>query len=529
MGIFDIDTSNNSKAVEISSVYGKALTTVENAKADLYFKPHNFNPLDYINTKGKDFFYGLEHNKNEKIPFFLPPDEVTMQLLVGSTGTGKGVLLGNILAEKIGRKEGVIIIDPKKDAFLGQIAKELLTKQGRPQDLLVASFPQQMGYMGINEDDTYQEVANKLIDAFSLEETDNAGVNHYRKNERIMLKRVLKIFFDGELGIIVKKDLNEIANAIIQLSEDLKRKDIFEKESAKSKPNINLIQRNSKRYFDGNKLDLLNFNEEDLKVLKSLSISFDEFITSAKITNEINLDEALYNGKVVYLNLDMLDIASLKMAKICITDIIQKARKKLPTTKIWIIADEISFYATQTLAGALATTRGFNLNFILALQDLAQMKEEHIKKAIISNCNVKIFYKPSDKETLNYIQEIGGKEAITKVSKKENDMTITQDLEDTFNVTKIRALWRSGVAIIIAEFLPTPAIVQTNFIAVTQQFDWTPFDKAKEVKEDYSNMEIKFKSKQEREDTLMKYRQSVKGTGSLCEGLEGILFENEIL
>lgn len=536
MGLFDRDkeevkeVKRDVKKSFTSSRLGRSITTKESAKEEFYFKPHNFNPRDYINKKEDDLFYGLLHNKEEQKGFYLPQSEVTMQLLIGSTGTFKGVLLGNFVLEKIQRKEGVIIIDPKQDDFLPQVCKEELTRQGRPEDLLIASFPENFGYMGINQDDSYTEVANKLIDCFGLEETGNPGVDHYRKLERVMLKKVLKIFFDGALGQIVRKDLNEIADAIVKLAEDLKRKQIFEEESAKNKPNVNLIQRNSKRYFDGDKLDLLNFNEDDIETLKSLAISFDEFVSSGKISNKINLDEALYKNKVIYLKIDMLDIASLKMAKICITDAIQKARKKLPKTKIWIICDEISFYANQTLAGALATTRGFNLNFILALQDIAQMKEENIRNAILSNVNVKIFYKPSDKSTLEYLELLGGKEAVTKFSKKENDITISQETEEVFNSTRVRSLPRAGVAVLVSEFLSTPVVIQTNFVRVEGKFDWSVHNVAKnEKKEDYSNMEVKIQTRKDIEDKLMKFRQKLKGTYSLCDGLDGVLFENEAL
>lgn len=523
------ESEEEDKKSSTSSRLGRSITTKESAKEEFYFRPQNFDPRDYINKKDDKLFYGLLHKRGVKKSFYLPQNEVTMQLLIGSTGTGKGVLLGGFALEKIQRREGVIIIDPKQDDFLPQVCKEELLRQGRPEDLLIASFPDNFGYMGINQDDSYSEVANKLIDCFGLEETGKPGVDHYRKLERVMLKKILKIFFDGALGEIIKKDLNEIANAIIKLAEDLKRKKIFEEESAKNKPNVNLIQRNSKRYFDGDKLDLLNFYDKDIETLESLSVSFDEFVSSAKISNKINLDEALYQGKVIYLKIDMLDIASLKMAKICITDAIQKARKKLPSSKIWIIADEISFYANNTLSGALATTRGFNLNFILALQDIAQMKDEDIRNAILSNVNVKLFYKPSDRSTLEYLEILGGKEAVTKFSKKGNDITISQDTEEVFNSTRVRSLPRISVAVLVSEYLSTPVVIQTSFVRVEGKFNWEEYNIPQDEKEDYSNLDIKIQTKREIQEKLMNFRQSVKGVHSLCDGLEGVLFENEAL
>lgn len=530
MGLFDkkedikeeVKGANNKT---LTTVYGRQITTAQNAKRELYFAPPRINPEDYINQQKRDFFYGMVHTKEAVEPFYLPEMDVTMQLLIGSTGTGKGVILGNILLEKIRRREGCIVIDPKMDAYLAQIAKEELTRQGRPDDLRIANYPEDFCYSGINKDDTYQEIANKLIDAFGLEETGNPGVDYFRKNERVMLKKVLKLFFNGGLGEIIPKDLNKIAEAIVTLSQDLKKKNAFEEEMAKTKPNFQLIKKTQDRYFDADKVEALNFVKKDVDTLESLATSFDEFVSSANITSKINLDEALYEGKVVYLKIDMLDIASLKMAKIAITDAIQKARRKLPNTKVWIIADEISFYANGTLSGALATTRGFNLNFILALQDIAQMKEEHIRNAILSNVNVKIFYKPSDKMTLEYLELLGGKDAVTKISKKENDLTIAQDTETTYNPTRTRALPRAGVAILVSEYLSSPVIIQTNYIAVKHPFEWDKLQTIKEKEE----FEIKHQSKEDIASKLAKYRQKVKGLGELVPGVLCIEFENEKL
>ena len=532
MGLFDKKQEQEEETVNfqpknktVSTIYGRAITTAKNAQEELYFTPPRLNPVDYINRDRKQLFYGFEHTKDGIKPIYLPENEVTMQLLIGTTGAGKGILLGNFLFEKIQKREGVIVIDPKMDAFMGQIAKEELAKQGRPNDLLIANFPTDFCYSGINKDDTYSDIANKLIDAFGLEETGNPGVDYFRKNERVMLKKVLKLFFNGGLGEIIPKDLNKIAEAIVTLSQDLKKKNTFEEEMGKTKPNMALIKKTQDRYFDADKIEALNFVKKDVDTLESLATSFDEFVSSANISSKINLDEALYEGKVVYLKIDMLDIASLKFAKICITDAIQKARRKLPSTKIWIISDEISFYANKTLAGALATTRGFNLNFILALQDIAQMADESIRNAILSNVNVKIFYKPSDKTTLEYLEQLGGKEAVTKISKKENDLTISQDTEYIYNTTRVRALPRAGVAVMVSEFWATPKIIQTNFIAVSHPFKWEELEDYKKVEE----FEIKHQTKEDIANKLAKYRQKVKGVGELVPGLLCIDFENEKL
>ena len=470
---------NQNEMIGVGSKYGNPVTSRTLAKKELFFKPKRIDPVPFIKeASNKDLnFYGFYHNKDKNQEAFnLEDSETTMEIYVGSTGTGKGVLLGNRALEAIKKGKGVIIIDPKKDVFLPQICKEELERQGRADDFQVISWSDNFGYDGINEFDTYQNIANKLIDGFGLEETGEGGVDYYRKNERIMLKKVLKLFFDGSLGVIVKKDLKDILQHIIKLKEDLEKQELLEQEMSKNKPNFNKMKELEKRFFDTNLIDKIYWDKTTVETLDSLTKSFNELLEAGNIYKKYDLQGALYNSKVIYFKVDMLDISSLKMIKLMINDAIQQARVK--TANTIIIADELSFYANKTIAGALATVRSMGLKFLLALQDLAQMKDESIRNAILSNCNVKLFYKISDKTTLEYVEKIGGKDLVTKFTKSiEKGDTFSQDLEDYLNATKIRALPRAGVAIVIAEALASPEIIQTNFVAVSKQFNWDSYEK----------------------------------------------------
>ena len=216
----------------------------------------------------------------------------------------------------------------------------------------------------------------------------------------------------------------------------------------------------------------LELNFDDIGTLKGLYQTIEE-LTDANIFTSINIDDALYNNKIIYIQADQLDVASLKMLKILQIDIIQKAKKK--TANCIVIADEASFYATKTLADSLSTIAGFGVRYILAMQDLAQLSDNLIKKPILSNCQTKIMYKSSDIETLEYIEKISGKELVTQMSKNEYSLTMRQTQEDYLNITRLRALKRDRVAVLIAESLPSPVITQTWHIEVAQKFDWNPY------------------------------------------------------
>jgi type IV secretory pathway TraG/TraD family ATPase VirD4 len=90
----------------------------------------------------------------------------------------------------------------------------------------------------------------------------------------------------------------------------------------------------------------------------------------------------------------------------------------------------------------------------------------------MSNCQLKLFYKSSDIETLKYVQELSGEELVSKIAKNGDETTIRQDREPFLNITRLRALPRQFVAILLSESLNAPKIVQTYPIPVEKRFDW---------------------------------------------------------
>jgi type IV secretion system protein VirD4 len=238
-----------------------------------------------------------------------------------------------------------------------------------------------------------------------------------------------------------------------------------------------LLERYSKRYFAPKKFSFLDINYDDTFTIKGIYQTIQE-LQDANIYSYINIDDALYNGKVIYIQADQLDYASLKMLKILQVDIIQKSKKK--KANCIVIADEVSFYATHTLSSSLSTIAGFGVHFILALQDLAQLSDNTIKKPILSNCQTKLFYKSSDIETLEYIEKLSGKELVTQMTKNEYTLTMRQTQEEYLSITRLRALKRDRVAVLIAESLNCPVIVQTWHIEVAKKFNWQPYQVAKQ-------------------------------------------------
>jgi type IV secretion system protein VirD4 len=175
----------------------------------------------------------------------------------------------------------------------------------------------------------------------------------------------------------------------------------------------------------------------------------------------------------------MLDEAALKFLKLIITDIIQQSKKFKNETNCLVILDELSFYPTQILSAGLATAAGFGVKFILSYQSEAQMKDENLRVAIKDNCQTKIYYKSSDDTTLKYIELLSGLELVSQITKKGHETIIRQMQEPHMNITRLRALPRSQVAILIDESLNQVHLFQTSPIPVKHKFYWSKINAKK--------------------------------------------------
>ena len=517
-------------AAATSTNLGRAATTIATAKK-YHTKQDRTDPISHIKAASQNSqnYYGQTFEKNE--PFAIPQDEITHSLFIGSTGTGKGVILGNRAWQSIHEKRGVIVVDPKNDAFLPQIIIEKLILDGRSRDdFKMVYFPNKWGYKAITEDDTYLEIANKLIDMFNFTPSDNPGVDYYRGLGRTLLRRLMKIFFVTlDLEVHIKKDFLDIQKHIINLKQDLERQKMYDFELGKTRPNAELLEKFAKRYFNPEILKGLYFANSDIETLDNLATKFQEITEGTTFTNDVDIADALYHGKIVYFRVDMNDHASLQWIKFMITDIIQKSKKKKANCDVYL--DELSFYATKTLAGALATVRSMGLNFSEFLQAISQLPDE-IRDDILENSNFKIFYKSSNLTTLDYIETVGGVEAITKLANKDNQSSYSQDFESYLNTTKIRALPRTAVAVVIAEFLPYPQIIQTNFVATKKEYDWTQHQVStqKSYKDIVAAREIST-SKLATKEKLDKYKVFLKESKNLLENsdLFGITLGSELI
>jgi type IV secretion system protein VirD4 len=451
-----------------ASAYGRGITSIISAKSELFAHAESFNPLDYLEQQ--KHFLGRDHFSHQP----LYNQESIHTQIVAPTRAGKGVFIGVKVVEALRENRGLIIVDPKEDDFLPQVISEELERQNRLDDLHILNWPNNFGYTVFSSYDTIEEATKKLITMLNLiENDDELGASFYRKNERILLSKMIRLFFESEklLNIKLERTLVNLSRFLKQFIHDLHADYEFIKEQEKSKPNQDKLEKLSKRYFNPTLLNQLDMHYNQVAILESLQFSISEFEPIA-IHNQFELSHALTDGKVLYIKSDMLDEIALKFLKFVIVDIIQQAKKFKTQTNCLVVLDELSFYPTQILSAGLATAAGFGIKFILSYQSEAQMRDENLRIAIKDNCQTKIYYKTSDDTTLKYIELLSGLELVSQITKQGNETTIRQLQEPHMNITRLRALPRSRVAILIEENLNEVKIFQTSPIPVRHPFDW---------------------------------------------------------
>lgn len=467
--VFGISFSNKKDAqMNTGTNYGRLQTSIELAKGELWNKPKDFNPLEDINDISKDNeYFGRNHTKENSPPVYLPSYAINHILLCGITRSGKGVMATIKGVEAIKKRRGLFYIDVKHEDFAPQAFLEELERQNRKDDFIMVVWPNDFRYDAINPDDTIYEFFEKAIVLFNIGRSDADDVGYYRKVERMTLFRVIELGFKTHFT-----DWYSLLEFLRNLYEDFEARTEYIKERSKTNFDVEKLEKLSERYFENDFLSAFNFSAPNIQALNSLYITLFEALSGASVRHAVDIGDALYNGKVVYIKADMLSMQSLQFLKIFFIDVLQRARKK--KANALIIADEISFYATPALSAQLSVAAGFGLQYILQLQDLAQIPDE-IRAPILTNCSVKLYYKISDTKTLSEVEILGGVEPVTIYNTNLNDRTerISIATEPLLNATRVRAMWFQRVAILIAEYWYTSSFIQTSPVPVREKYDWT--------------------------------------------------------
>ena len=329
---------------------------------------------------GKNIFRG-----EERIVPILKDDRRRHFYIVGQTGTGKSVLLQEMIRQDIEKGEGVALIDPH-----GDMAEKILglIPPGRAEDVIYfnpADFERPLGLNMLEYDPKYPEaktfVVNELIEIF--EKLYNLKAQGFGGPifEQYMRNSLLLVMEDPESGntlIEVPRVLSDTSFRKYKLSkcQNIVVKNFWELEAEKAGGEAALA--NMVPYITS-KMNVFIANDLMRPIISQPKSAF-------------NFREIMDEGKILIINLckgKLGDINSYLLGMIIVGKILISAlsRADLPEEKrrdFYLYIDEFHNVTTRTITTVLVEARKYRLAMIFGHQYVGQLDED-TQKAIFGN------------------------------------------------------------------------------------------------------------------------------------------------
>ena len=321
---------------------------------------------------------------------FLSETQHTM--VIGANGSGKTVLISDIVEQIRKRGDKAIIYDKKGDYtkwFYDSSKDKILNPfDERSQEWSLLSELQ--GAAGV------KQIAAAFIPDKGSEENkiwDEAGriafteiVNKLHANEEVLTNRE-----------IVDKVLKTSIEKASQLLKNTYAQSIIDDNSPKTAASVLFVMAS---HF--NSLKLTNSTPEN-------SFSIKDWIVNGE------QDSMLFITSQEKLLAELSPLQTAWM-EIVISGILSK--KDDNKSKTWVIMDELpAINKIPSLADALATTRSYGGCFVLGMQNIAQLREIYGRNGaqnISSECNTRGIFKSNDIDTAKWMSETIGEVEISE-------------------------------------------------------------------------------------------------------------------
>jgi hypothetical protein len=322
--------------------------------------------------------------------------------IIGQTGTGKSVLLQEMIKQDMEAGKGVCLIDPHGD-FAGKVLS--LVPPSRAEDVIYFDPSDAERPLGLNmlEYDAKSPgaktfVVNELLAIF--DKLYNLTVHGFGGPmfEQYMRNALLLIMEDPESGstlIEVPKVLADSAFRKYKLSKckNVVVKNFWELEAEKAGGEAALA--NMVPYITS-KLNIFIANDLVRPIISQQQSSIDlrQIMDEGKILI-VNLPKGKLGDINCYL-LGMIIIGKILLAAYSRADLPEEERRDF-----YLYIDEFQNVATETLTKALAEARKYRLSMTFGHQFIGQLEEEK-RKAIFGNVGTILTFRvgPEDAKTL---------------------------------------------------------------------------------------------------------------------------------
>lgn len=325
-----------------------------------------YDPENFFAPK-KGIFIGLDAHKK---PIYMPTKEWRSSHIqtIGTTGSGKGVITGVLLAQALQQGESVIVVDPKSDEFLPAVLASRAKKENVPFvyiDLL-GSKAQWNPFFSKSE----QEIEELLTAGLGMGDV-GTDADVYRTEDRRVARR-FAVFCKNNPGPIHKQF-----------------GDFFEE-------NQELVEGARKFYAD----------------LEELI-----YTSCIKADSSIDLATLIEARAVIYVRGSTRNPRILKLQKVFLLSCMQiiESRNRDIARHVIIFLDEFKYVISRPAIEALGAIRDKGAHVILAHQSLGDLEDcgndlsaRAVIGAVVENCAIKIAYKARDPDTAIWLSKLSG-------------------------------------------------------------------------------------------------------------------------
>ncbi len=303
--------------------------------------------------------------------------------IIGQTGTGKSVLMQNMIRQDIQSGNGVAVLDPHGD--LVEKLLEFVPKE-RLEDVVYLNPPDLERPIGLNMleyNPEYPEqksfAVNEMINIFDklydLKQTGGPMFEQYARNAMLL---IMNDPASGSTLLEVPRVLadSDFRKYKLERCKDVTVKHFWEKEAEKAGGEAALA--NMVPYITS-KMNMFLTNDIMRPIISQQKSSFDfrKIIDEKKILL-VNLTKGKLGGPNSSL-LGLIITGKLLMAALSRIDVPEEKR-----TDFYLYMDEFQNFTTESIATILAEARKYKLCLTIAHQFIGQL-DEKIKNAVFGN------------------------------------------------------------------------------------------------------------------------------------------------
>ncbi|MBU2633580.1 type IV secretion system DNA-binding domain-containing protein [Patescibacteria group bacterium] len=357
----------------------------------------NVEPPSVLQLKGEGIFLGKNNFRGLETDISISTDDRRRHFyVIGQTGTGKSVLMKNMLLQDIKNGKGVCFIDPHGsdvEDILGQIPEE------RWEDVVYfnpGDIKRPLGLNMLEYDINYPEhktlVVNELLEIFDkLYDMRVAGGPMF---EQYFRNAALLVMEDPQSG-----------STLLEISRVLSDESFRQLKLSRSKnPIVNdfWIKTAQKAGGEGSLQNIVPY----------ITSKFDTFLANeimrpiiAQEKSAFNFREIMDEGKIFLVNLSkgrigetnayllgMILVGKIFMAAMSRVDVPEEQRRDF-----YFYIDEFQNVTTKSIASILSEARKYRLSLLIAHQFIGQL-EEGIKKAVFGNVGSTVAFRVGNED-----------------------------------------------------------------------------------------------------------------------------------